>query len=295
MTDINIPKLGIEKPNPKSNLYVWNVILLRLRMSNFWAYLKTRQFVNTFLLVIATVIGIILIAFFSLSSYTRHGQGIPVPRLKGLSVDKAMDLLKDQGFNYKIDSVYVDGQAPGTIVEQDPDAGTNVKENRTIYLTMVTQLAPNVSLPDLITEQSIYREAVATLSNYGLKVGDTTYVSDIARDRVLEVRFGGQVIKPGTKLPKGSKLDLVLGNGEGASEVDIPELLNLDLDAAKFAIHGAKLSVGTITYEGTITDSTSVVVVSQTPMPSDSLSKTSIGTRINLTVSQSKASNAPAN
>ncbi|MBB5394111.1 MULTISPECIES: PASTA domain-containing protein [unclassified Mucilaginibacter] len=265
-------------------------------MSNFWAYLKTRQFRNTVLLVIATVISIVLIAFFSLSSYTRHGQGIPVPSLKGLNVDRAMDRLKEQGFNFKIDSVYVPDQAPGTIVEQDPDAGTNVKENRTIYLTMVTQQAPPVSLPDLITEQSIYREAVATLSNYGLKVGDTTYRSDIARDRVLEVRFGGLVIKPGTKIPKGSKLDLVLGNGAGASEVDIPDLVNLDLDAARFAVKGAGLTMGTITYQGTITDSTNVVVVSQIPARTDSLSKTSIGTRVNLTVSQSKPiSDAPAN
>jgi beta-lactam-binding protein with PASTA domain len=109
----------------------------------------------------------------------------------------------------------------------------------------------------------------------------------------LEVRFNGQVIKPGTKLPKGSKLDLVLGNGEGASEVDIPELVNLDLDAAKFSIKGAGLTVGTITYEGSITDSTNVVVVSQSPMRSDSTSKTSIGTRINLTVSQGNATNTP--
>jgi beta-lactam-binding protein with PASTA domain len=262
-------------------------------MSNFWAYLKTRQFRNTILLVIATVIGIVLIAFFSLGSYTRHGSGIPVPKLKGLNIDKAMALLKEQGFNYKIDSVYVADEAPGTVIEQDPDAGTNVKENRTIYLTMVTQLAPDVPLPDIITEQSIYREAVAVLSNYGLKVGDTTYRSDIARDRVLEVRFNGQVIKPGTKIPKGSKLDLVLGNGEGASEVDIPELLNLDLDAAKFSIRGAGLTIGTITYEGSITDSSTVVVVSQSPMRSDSLSKTSIGTRINLTVSQAPKTDEP--
>ncbi|MEB0302022.1 MULTISPECIES: PASTA domain-containing protein [unclassified Mucilaginibacter] len=274
---------------------MFDLFFLRKNMSNFWAYLKTRQFRNTILLVIATVISIVLIAFFSLSSYTRHGQGIPVPKLKGLNVDRAMELLKEQGFNFKIDSVYVPDQAPGTIVEQDPDAGTNVKENRTIYLTMVTQLAPNVSLPDLTTEQSIYREAVAVLSNYGLKVGDTTYRSDIARDRVLEVRFGGQIIKPGTKLPKGSKLDLVLGNGEGASEVEIPELINLDLDAAKFSIKGAGLTVGNITYEGSISDSTNVIVVSQSPMRSDSLSKTSIGTRINLTVSQGKADNAPTN
>jgi beta-lactam-binding protein with PASTA domain len=264
-------------------------------MSKFGAYLKSKSFRNNVLMAIVTVIAVVLIAFFSLGYYTRHGSGIPVPKLKGLTIDKAMDILKEQGFGYKIDSVYVQDVAPGTIVEQDPDPGTNVKENRVIYLTMVTLQAPPVSLPDL--EQSNYREAVATISNYGLKVGDTTYRSDIAKDRILEVRFGGQVIKPGTKLPKGSKIDLVLGDGEGASEVEIPELVNLDLDAARFAIKGAGLTVGIVTYQGTITDSTNVVVVSQYPMKTDSLSKTSIGTRINLTVSQGTKTDAvpPAN
>ncbi|UOE52623.1 PASTA domain-containing protein [Mucilaginibacter sp. SMC90] len=264
-------------------------------MSKFGAYLKSKSFRNNLLMAIVTVIAVVLIAFFSLGYYTRHGSGIPVPKLKGLTIDKAMDILKEQGFGYKIDSVYVQDVAPGTIVEQDPDPGTNVKENRVIYLTMVTLQAPPVSLPDL--EQSNYREAVATISNYGLKVGDTTYRSDIARDRILEVRFGGQVIKAGTKLPKGSKIDLVLGDGEGASEVEIPELVNLDLDAARFAIKGAGLTVGIVTYQGTITDSTNVVVVSQYPMKTDSLSKTSIGTRINLTVSQGTKTDAvpPAN
>jgi beta-lactam-binding protein with PASTA domain len=264
-------------------------------MSKFGAYLKSKSFRNNLLMAIVTVKAVVLIAFFSLGYYTRHGSGIPVPKLKGLSIDKAMDILKEQGFGYKIDSVYVQDVAPGTIVEQDPDPGTNVKESRVIYLTMVTLQAPNVALPDL--EQSNYREAIATISNYGLKLGDTTYRSDIARDRILEVRFGGQVIKPGTKIPKGSRIDLVLGDGEGASEVEIPELVNLDLDAARFAIKGAGLTVGIITYQGTITDSTNVVVVSQYPMKTDSLSKTSIGTRINLTVSQCTKTDAatPAN
>ena len=53
-----------------------------------------------------------------------------------------MDVLKQQGFEYKIDSVYVLDQPPGAVIEQDPDPGTNVKENRTIYLTVVTQIAP---------------------------------------------------------------------------------------------------------------------------------------------------------
>lgn len=255
-------------------------------MSKFGAYLKTKQFRINLLLAFCSVIAIVLITFFSLSTYTRHGSGIPVPKLKGLSVDKAMAALKDQGFDYKIDSVYVGDVAPGTIIEQDPDPGTNVKEGRTIYLTMVVQMAPTVALPDLT--QSTYMEATATIANYGLKVGDTTYKPDIARDRVLQVMFGGVEVKAGTKIPKGSKIDLVLGDGAGASQVDIPDLTNMDLDAARFSLKGNGLSIGTVTYQGAITDSTSLTIVSQIPMKTDSASKVSIGTRINVTVTQGK-------
>jgi beta-lactam-binding protein with PASTA domain len=260
-------------------------------MSNFGAYLKTKSFRINTLLAIGTVITIVLIIAFSLGFYTHHGTGVPVPTLKGMQLDKATRLLDDQGFGYHIDSVYVGDVAPGTVIEQDPDPGTNVKENRIIYLTVVTQLAPTVNMPDI--EQNTYAEAAAILSNYGLKIGDTIYKADIARDRILEVKFGGQPIKPGTKIPKGSRLDLILGDGAGPSEVDIPDLTNLDLDAAKFSIKGARLTIGTITYEGAITDSSNVVVVSQMPMKTDSASKASIGTPINLTVSQGKKSDVP--
>jgi len=262
-------------------------------MSKFGAYLKSKQFRNNLLLIALTVFVLVMGIFWGLSFYTRHGEGIPVPKLKGLQVEQAMDLLKEQGFDYKIDSVYVLDKPPGAVIEQDPDPGTNVKENRTIYLTVVTRLAPPVDLPDL--EPYTYREAVATLSNYGLKVGDTIYKADIARDRVLEVRFAGQPIKAGTKIPKGSRVDLVLGNGAGASEVDVPDLVNQDLDAAKFVIKNNGLTLGTITYQGSITDSTTLTVVAQSPMKTDSLTKVSNGTRINLTVIQGTKTDGPPN
>lgn len=254
-------------------------------MSKVVDYLKTRQFVINLAIAIGTVVVVVLVAFFSLGYYTRHGSGVPVPNLEGLSVDRAVALLEQQGFhNPQIDSVYVLDKAAGTVILQDPDAGTNVKENRTIYLTIVKRQAPDVSLPDLT--QDTYRTALANISNFGLKVGDTTYKPDIARDRVLEVRFAGQVIKPGSKIPKGSTIDLVLGDGAGASEVEIPEVLNLELDEAKFAIKNSGLVIGNITYQGTITDTTKVTVIAQSPMKSDSTSKVSIGTHINLTVTQ---------
>jgi beta-lactam-binding protein with PASTA domain len=255
-------------------------------MSKFGSYLKTKNFRNTILLAIGSVIVVTLIAFYSLDWYTRHGSGIPVPKLTGMSIDKAQEILKQQGFGISIDSVYVLDQTPGTVVEQDPDAGTNVKENRVIYLKIVKNKAPIVSLPDVMDAPFI--SAQATLSNYGLKIGDTTYKPDIARDHVLEVHYAGQAIQPGTKIPKGSKVDLVLGDGAGASQVEIPDLTNQDLDAARFALKGAGLALGTITYQGAITDSTNLTVVAQMPMRTDSVSKTALGTKVNLTVIQGK-------
>ncbi|GAB3931601.1 PASTA domain-containing protein [Mucilaginibacter myungsuensis] len=255
-------------------------------MGKLWAYFKTKAFLKNLLGAIGVVVGIVLIAFFSLSYYTRHGEGIPVPSLKGLTKERAMAILDEQGFEYKIDSVYVPDKVPGTVTEQDPDAGTNVKEGRTIYLMVVTTLAPNVTLPDL--KDNTYLEAVAILANYGLKVGDTTYRADIARNHVLEVTFSGRALSTGDKLPKGSVVDLVLGDGAGAAEQEIPDLVNMDLDAAKMAIKGIGLAVGDVIYQGPITDSANLVVVQQFPARTDSTSKVSIGTRVNLTVSQGK-------
>lgn len=256
-------------------------------MSSFFEYIKSKTFLINLLIAAFTVLFVVLIAAFSLNYYTRHGSGIPVPKLIGMQINRATAMLDEQGFQYKIDSVYLPDVDPGTVEQQDPDPTTNVKENRTIYLTVITKLAPNVGLPNL--ENVTFREAEATLTNFSLKLGDTTFRSDIALNRVLEVRFAGEIIKAGAKLPKGSRIDLVLGDGKGASEVDIPDLTNQELDAAKFVISQSGLTLGAVIYEGTITDSTKVVVKAQQPMKTDSTTKISIGTRINLTVSQGTA------
>jgi beta-lactam-binding protein with PASTA domain len=255
-------------------------------MNKFGAYLKTKSFRNNILMAIGSVIAIVLIAFFGLSFYTDHGSGLPVPKLTGLPIEKALSILEEQGFEVQVDSVYVGDAPPGTVIEQDPDPETNVKKNRKIYLTMVTVKAPPVALPDI--DQMPYIQAVATLQNNGLKVGDTTYRSDIALNVVLEAQLAGQIIRSGTKIPKGSKIDLILGDGIGASEVEVPDLLNQDLDAVKFVLRNSNLSIGTVTYQGAITDSSNVIVVGQSPMKTDSAAKVSIGTKINVIVSQGK-------
>ncbi|PWS33634.1 PASTA domain-containing protein [Pedobacter paludis] len=252
-------------------------------MSKFIDYLKTRSFRNNVLAAIITVVVLLLIAFFSLRYYTKHGEGLNVPMVKGLTFEQAVIKLEEAGLKYEVDSVYIMDQPPGIVIDQDPDPNTFVKDNRTIYLTINAGKTPNTKFPDI--EFKSLREAQAIIESSRLKLGDTTYKADVSRDVVLQASFGGQPIKVGQIIPVGSRIDLILGDGRGSEEVDIPQLVGLTMDEAKFSLKGSNLVLGTILYEGPITDSANAIIIKQDPMLVDSLTKVSIGTHINITLS----------
>ncbi|WP_367867119.1 PASTA domain-containing protein [Pedobacter sp. WC2423] len=252
-------------------------------MAKFISYLQTKSFRNNLIAAIATVAILLFIAFFSLRYYTKHGQGLNVPAVKGMAFNQAVSKLEALGLRYEVDSVYIMDLPPGTVIDQDPEANTFVKDNRTIYLTINTAQAPNVKFPDIQFKSFI--EAQAIIASFGLKVGDTVYKADVSRDVVLEVSFGGSSIKPGDVIPKGSKIDLLLGDGRGNEDVEIPTLLGFTKDEAAFSLRGSNLKLGTITYEGNITDTANAVITAQSPALSDTLSKVKIGTPVNITLS----------
>lgn len=252
-------------------------------MSNFIDYLKTKSFRNNLIAAIFTVVALLIIAFFSLRYYTKHGEGLNVPELKGLSLSQAVSQLDELGLRYEIDSVYIMDKPPGIVTDQDPEANTFVKDNRTIYLTINTAQAPNVKFPDI--ENKSFREVKSILESYRLKLGDTTYKPDVARDVVLEAFFGGQPIKTGELLPTGSTINLTLGDGRGNEDVELPNVIGFPLDEAKFSLRGSMLNVGKIYYEGVITDSANAVVIGQFPLPADTVIKVKIGSTVNLILS----------
>lgn len=255
-------------------------------MSNFIAYLKTKSFRNNLIAALCTVGAILLIAFFSLRFYTKHGEGMDVPAVKGLTIAQAVSKLEEMGLRYEIDSVYIMDKPPGIVTDQDPDAGTFVKANRTIYLTINTTQAPNVKFPDI--EFKSLREAQAVLESYRLKLGDTTYKPDVSRDVVLEAFFGGQVIKAGEVLPTGSRINLILGDGRGNEDVELPNLIGITLDEAKFSLRGSMLTLGTISSDGLITDSATAVIIAQFPLIADTLIKVKIGSPVNVIITNKK-------
>lgn len=251
-------------------------------MSKFFQFLKTPTFRKNLIFALLFIGVLFISVYYGLKSYTKHGEAQQVPVLKGMHISKAVQTLKKAGLGFEVDSIYQLDAVPGTVIEQDPDPQSLVKANRTIYLTIITQVAPEVALPDVLDKTLI--EATSIINNHQLRVGDTTYISDIARDVVLDMKFAQQTIKPGMMIRKGSRIDLVLGNGRGPNEVHMPNLRGLTLNEAKFALQGVGLFVGNISFAGIGQDTLSAVIIDQSPDTSRHF--ISIGTPVNLTLSE---------
>jgi beta-lactam-binding protein with PASTA domain len=94
-----------------------------------------------------------------------------------------------------------------------------------IYVTLNSSEPPQVKMPNLIDVS--YRQAVSILLSFGLKEGQISYKPDLAKNIVLKQLYNGQPVLPETKVLKGSSIDLVLGDGLGSTEIDVPELATL--------------------------------------------------------------------
>lgn len=250
-------------------------------MSKLLLYLKTDTFRKNLIGALVAIILLFLGIYFGLQWYTKHGVSIEVPQVQDMHIDEATKILSRADLEYSIDYVYQMDAQPGLVIDQDPEPKSHVKTGRTVYLTIITETPPEVAFPDIIDKTLI--EASAILRNQSIKVSDTTYITDIARDVVLDVKFAGQPLKAGRLIPKGSQITLVLGNGQGADDVEVPNLIGLSLSEARFALSGVGLGFGNISYSEMTTDSLAATVVSQ--QPDTTAGFISIGSTVDVTLS----------
>lgn len=212
---------------------------------------------------IALTIIIFFIFIFSLKWCTHHNQSKTVPAVLGKSFDEAKDLLENAGFEVEIqDSIYTDTTKPLTVVKQVPEADEMVKVNRTVYLTINRAVPPSVDMPYLVGYS--YRSAEMALKNANLRVGDTSYRPDFAKDAVLEQRYNGNIIAQGTKIPMGSSISLVLGDGVGNQQFAVPSLIGKTYSEAKAFLESYGLSFGAVLADG-VTDTLNAFIYSQRP------------------------------
>lgn len=192
-----------------------------------------------------TVLLIMAIYFYIyLPAATNHGETITVPDITGMPVDELEKFLVQRNLRYQInDSSYSQDYPPFTVLRQFPKAGSVVKENRVIYISINRITPPTVPVPDLIDGSLINADEV--LRGNELKRGKVMLVRGPFLNVVREMRFQGKKIDPGTRIPKGSAIDLVVEDG-GSDTVPMPDVVGLPLEDAKVPIFGSHLNIGRI-------------------------------------------------
>ena len=194
-------------------------------MMSLKEYLQSRTFLFQMMIAIV-IIGALAYLFMHWLTYTTdHGNEITVPNLRKLSELEVEEKLDDLNLDYVLlDSVDYNPDFPKhTVVEQDPVAGSKVKEDRKIYIKINSSGFTTVKIPNLI--EKTYRQAVPTLKALGLEEGTITYKPYLGKDMVIEMRWNGKKLNPGDKVFKSSKIDLVLGDGKvGFNEAEMDSI-----------------------------------------------------------------------
>ena len=227
-----------------------------------------KSFLFNLLAVLAVCWALYAVFFASLGLLTKHSSEVKVPNVTGKQLKSARTALERMGFEVDVDSYYDPTKKPYSILAQIPTMNSIVKEGRTIFLTVNKAEAPLTSMPKL-TDLS-YRSAVLILKSSRLIMGDTFHRPDYAKGAVLDQLYKGRPIKPGDMLPQGSKIDLVVGDGFGNVEMNVPDVIGMTAEEGMAIINGNGLTPTTI-WDGVIDDSASAIIYFQTPAPYNEL------------------------
>lgn len=214
------------------------------------------------LLMLVILVVLYIIIFSALRVVTGHGNEVKMPVLVNMNVGNAFKLLHEQGFDVEIDSTFDMKKPPGTVLAQTPDTGQFVKKGRTIFLVINKSLAPPTAMPDLAGVS--FRSAEIVLRSNKLKLGDTIHRPDIANGAILEALYEGKVVKTGDMIPQGSKITLVIGDGLGNTEFDVPDITGLTYPEGIAILNASGLQFISV-WEGRITDSQTAVIYAQAP------------------------------
>ncbi len=235
-------------------------------------FLSSRIFLKNLIIALGILALLLFLVFKFLNVYTKHGESITLPDLRGQSLELAEEQMKGKHIElFVIDSLYFPDKKPFTILEQDPLPDSKVKESRKVYLTVNASVPPPVNVPDVWGKDVDFAKRLLRARGFSVHK-KIEYKSDPAVNTVLQVKHNGkQLIRPNTKdkksvlkIPKGSELKLVVAEGGGSSMV-VPRLVCQTMDEAGFQIQSYNLNLGSVMVDETVKDTASAYIWKQNP------------------------------
>ena len=171
-----------------------------------------------------------------------------------MTVDEIENTADKSHLKYEIvDSVHVSDVRPGAVVDQEPEAGFRVKQNRMVFLTINSTQPEKVLMPKL--SDISFRQAQVLAENCGVEIDSISYQPSEFNGLVLKVEQNGKEVFEGDLLLKGSRIDLVIGHYGGNGEVGLPDVVGANLGQAKALLVNTFLNVGAIIFDSSVSSS----------------------------------------
>lgn len=228
--------------------------------------------------ILAFVAGLFYFMYqFFISSILMPSPDYTIPKLTGYTYEEVLqDPELRQEFNIVVGQTVESEEATGTILRQDPAAGSTVKSNNA-EITVTVSGGPEVIQMIDVTNQE-YLKALATLRDMGLSVEAPEYQFD---DEVPANYIISYTPAEGTELKAGDSVHLVVSKGPEASKVTLISFADMAQSDAESRIRLMNLEVGEIEHVSSETVPEGKVV-EQWPEAGTEVEE---GSKVNLTVS----------
>lgn len=120
---------------------------------------------NLLMMLLVGISGFVVIAW-GLDFYTKHGESVVIPELRGKLLPEGITMLEDADLRYEVvDSIYDKKAVPGSIIETYPSPGARVKPQRIIFLKVYAMAPPRIPVPHV--KDMSARQALALLRGLG--------------------------------------------------------------------------------------------------------------------------------
>lgn len=201
------------------------------------------KFVRDYLIIFAGLGIVIALAFNNviLPLYVNWNNEIRVPSLTHTDLSKASKILKDRSLEWTIKDTIFRRDIPSRfIMDQYPEAGQMVKENRKIQLTI--NLPPaKLEMPDLIAITE--RQATIAIDRLGLVLFETLEDSSDQYERTVVM---DQSVPAGMPVSPGDSISITVSLGKRNLKKTMPDLLNKGLEEATRVLESQGFTLGRV-------------------------------------------------
>lgn len=221
------------------------------------------------------ITGLVLLGVgFAVFFFAGGGSKVTVPDVTNKTLAEAQVALEDAGLSAgSTETTQVSGVAEGTVVAQDPAAGTQAGKGSGVKLTVVSG-KPLVAVPDV--RNLTQAEALSQLEAAKLQASVTRSPSDTV-DKGLVIE---QTPAAGQQVPEGTTVGVVVSDGAAVENVDVPDVADMTQADAEKTLKDAGLKVQVA--ENPSADVAAGSVVTQVPAAGESVAP---GTTVAIVIS----------